>query len=236
MSGPAEWNNHEESLTPCQATHCHESLGFSLHARTRIDGQRQEGALTTEEQEELRRLRRECRRLTWERDFSRTGRGLLRQGMRLAYALIAVENASYPVSTMCRMLEVSWSGLYASQRRPRATPREDNNAELLERIWAVHGVIRGTHGAVRESTRRRCATDIQGRRVASNGGGAFDHVTRAGLDRPPCFPGNRGCGEANQKPVRRATPEVPHLRQGRHDVGISTELKALMVKHGRGPL
>jgi len=33
------------------------------------DGQGPEGALTTEEREELRRLRRECRRLTMERDF-----------------------------------------------------------------------------------------------------------------------------------------------------------------------
>ena len=33
------------------------------------DGQGPEGALTTEEREELRRLRRDCRRLTMERDF-----------------------------------------------------------------------------------------------------------------------------------------------------------------------
>jgi len=53
------------------------------------------GALTSEEREELGRLRRENRTLRMERDI-----------------LIAAEKATFPVRLLCRTLQVSRAGFY----------------------------------------------------------------------------------------------------------------------------
>jgi putative transposase len=56
--------------------------------------------------------------------------------------------ASYPVATMCRVLEVSTAGYYAwLARPPSARAREDD--VLTARIRDVHGRSRGTYGVPR---------------------------------------------------------------------------------------
>ena len=45
---------------------------------------------------------------------------------------MAVEKANYPVALMCRVLEVSRSGYYASKAKARPTLREAADAELVE--------------------------------------------------------------------------------------------------------
>jgi transposase InsO family protein len=50
---------------------------------------------------------------------------------------------------MCRVLGVSRSGWYSSQARLRPSEREIRDAELLERIRAIHGASRGTYGSPR---------------------------------------------------------------------------------------
>ena len=56
--------------------------------------------------------------------------------------------ASYPIATMCRVLEVSTSGYYAwRERRPSARARAD--AVLSRRIQEIHAKSRGTYGAPR---------------------------------------------------------------------------------------
>ena len=58
------------------------------------------------------------------------------------------EKANHSVATMCRVLGVSTSGYYAwRQRKPSTRAQED--AELMERIRAVHAASRGTYGAPR---------------------------------------------------------------------------------------
>ena len=55
---------------------------------------------------------------------------------------------SLPVATMCRLLDVSASGYYAwLERAPSA--RAVSDAELLEKIRAIHTASRGTYGAPR---------------------------------------------------------------------------------------
>ena len=55
---------------------------------------------------------------------------------------------SLPVATMCRLLDVSASGYYAwLERAPSA--RAVSDAELLEKIRAIHIASRGTYGAPR---------------------------------------------------------------------------------------
>jgi transposase InsO family protein len=61
---------------------------------------------------------------------------------------VKVHQAEYPVATMCRVLEVSTSGYYAwHERAPSA--RERSDAELSERIRAIHQRSRCTYGVPR---------------------------------------------------------------------------------------
>ena len=50
---------------------------------------------------------------------------------------------------MCRVLEVSRSGLYAWRRRARPSPREEREAELRGQIHDIHTASRGTYGSPR---------------------------------------------------------------------------------------
>jgi putative transposase len=56
--------------------------------------------------------------------------------------------AVHRVATMCRVLGVSSSGYYAWLRR-QASARQRADAELTERIQAIHAWSRGTYGAPR---------------------------------------------------------------------------------------
>jgi putative transposase len=59
-----------------------------------------------------------------------------------------VNQAHYPIVMMCRLLGVSPSGYYAWCQRPPA-PRTLADAELTERIRAIHRHSHGTYGAPR---------------------------------------------------------------------------------------
>lgn len=50
---------------------------------------------------------------------------------------------------MCRILEVSRSGLYAWRRRARPAPRERRDIELRSRIRVIHAESHGTYGSPR---------------------------------------------------------------------------------------
>ena len=66
----------------------------------------------------------------------------------MMYRFVERERASFPVATMCRVLEVSSSGFWAwSKRPPPARARSD--AELTTRIRDIHDESRGTYGAPR---------------------------------------------------------------------------------------
>jgi putative transposase len=54
----------------------------------------------------------------------------------------------YPITTMCRLLDVSASGHHAWQRRPPSA-RAQADAALLERIRRIHTMSQGTYGAPR---------------------------------------------------------------------------------------
>jgi len=56
--------------------------------------------------------------------------------------------ATYPIATMCRLLEVSTSGYYAWLKRPKSR-REQEDAKLVEQITTIHTKSRGTYGSPR---------------------------------------------------------------------------------------
>ena len=61
---------------------------------------------------------------------------------------MSANRASYPVSTMCRVLGVSLSGYYAWASRPPSA-RAKIDAALVERIGSIHAASHGTYGSPR---------------------------------------------------------------------------------------
>jgi len=64
------------------------------------------------------------------------------------FRFIAVEKANYPISLLCRMLEVSRSGFHAWESRA-PSDRDLADAWLAGRIREIHGESRQTYGARR---------------------------------------------------------------------------------------
>lgn len=66
----------------------------------------------------------------------------------MRYRFIEAEKAEYPIALMCRMLQVSRSGYYASRGRPES-PRSCANRKLLVDIRVAHERSRRTYGSPR---------------------------------------------------------------------------------------
>ena len=68
----------------------------------------------------------------------------------MIFAFIEAEKATYPVTVLCRCLEVSTSGFYEwCVRRSRPSKRTTANAALTEKIVEIHTQSRGTYGSPR---------------------------------------------------------------------------------------
>lgn len=77
------------------------------------------------------------------------------------FRFIAAEKANHPVDALCRALGVSRAGFYAWLGRP-ASARARRDAELLERVRAIHAESEGTYGWPRIHAELR----LQGLRVS----------------------------------------------------------------------
>ena len=77
-----------------------------------------------------------------------------------------MNQADYPVATMCRVLKVSKSGLYARRRRG-LSHRARNDIRLTAQIEAIHRHSHGTYGAPRvHAELRHHGTHVGRKRVA----------------------------------------------------------------------
>ncbi len=77
-----------------------------------------------------------------------------------------MNQARYPIATMCRLLEVSASGYHGWRGRP-ASARSQADAALLARIKAIHAASRETYGVPRIHAELAAeATSVGRKRVA----------------------------------------------------------------------
>src|SRR5205807_7443616 len=71
-------------------------------------------------------------------------------GVAMKYAFIREHQRDYPISTMCRVLEVAVSGLYAWLRRLGApSRRSQENTGVRERIVRIYHANRQVYGSPR---------------------------------------------------------------------------------------
>ncbi|MBN4060631.1 IS3 family transposase [bacterium AH-315-I20] len=105
-----------------------------------------------EQQAEMRRLKKELRRVTEERDIFKGGRGVLRKRIKARYAFIKSRQSKYSVVAMCKVLNVQRSGFYAWLKCPLSKRAEDDRL-LLQRIkqfWMESGFAYGYRNITRD--------------------------------------------------------------------------------------
>jgi putative transposase len=66
----------------------------------------------------------------------------------MRFAFMEDHWGAYPVSTMCRLMEVSRGGFYSWRRRP-VSAREQENRRLIVEIRAIHASRRRVYGSPR---------------------------------------------------------------------------------------
>ncbi|EFF8444893.1 MULTISPECIES: IS3 family transposase [Enterobacteriaceae] len=96
-------------------------------------------------QAEIRRLQKELKRVTDERDIFKKSRGVLRKAVRLRYAFIRDNSCCWPVRLLCRVLDVHPSGFYAWLQQPHS---QRHHADLrltgqIKQFWLESGCVYG---------------------------------------------------------------------------------------------
>ncbi|EBX9481601.1 IS3 family transposase, partial [Salmonella enterica subsp. houtenae] len=96
-------------------------------------------------QTEIRRLQKELKRVTDERDIFKKSRGVLRKTVRLRYAFIRDNTCFWPVRLLCRVLNVHPSGFYSWLQQPHS---QRHQADLrltgqIKQFWLESGCVYG---------------------------------------------------------------------------------------------
>ncbi|HGK3786987.1 TPA: IS3 family transposase [Klebsiella pneumoniae] len=95
-------------------------------------------------QAEIRRLQKELKRVTDERDIFKKSRGVLRKTVRLRYAFIRDNSSCWPVRLLCRVLDVHPSGFYAwLQPHSKRHQVDLRLTGQIKQFWLESGCVYG---------------------------------------------------------------------------------------------
>ncbi|AXR33000.1 IS3 family transposase [Salmonella enterica subsp. enterica serovar Miami] len=96
-------------------------------------------------QSEIRRLQKELKRVTDERDIFKKSRGVLRKAVRLRYAFIRDNTCCWPVRLLCRVLDVHPSGFYSWLQQPHSQRHQADLrlAGQIKQFWLESGCVYG---------------------------------------------------------------------------------------------
>jgi putative transposase len=81
----------------------------------------------------------------------------------MKFAFISEERVAFPVTTLCRLMEVSPSGFYASHGRP-VSARVRRDQELAEQVAAAHHASKRRYGSPRVHAELKAAGQQVGRK------------------------------------------------------------------------
>nr|WP_305763453.1 IS3 family transposase [Alteromonas macleodii] len=133
------------------------SLGISANMLGRwLKEQESEGAHAfrgngklTPEQEEIRQLRAENKRLKMEKEIPKKGDGLLCQRNQVKYGFITQHKKTWPISLMCQVLGVSRHNYYSAVRRNEQLEPDPQHDELIEWVQKIADASDFTYGVRR---------------------------------------------------------------------------------------
>ncbi|MEE3130858.1 MAG: IS3 family transposase [Pseudomonadota bacterium] len=133
------------------------SLGISANMLGRwLKEQESEGAHAfrgngklTPEQEEIRQLRAENKRLKMEKENLKKGNGLLCQRNKVKYGFITQHKKTWPISLMCQVLGVSRHNYYGAVRRNEQLEPDPQHDELIEWVQKIADASDFTYGVRR---------------------------------------------------------------------------------------
>ncbi|EBQ8600574.1 IS3 family transposase [Salmonella enterica] len=96
-------------------------------------------------QSEIRRLQKELKRVTDERDIFKKSRGVLRKAVRLRYVFIRDNTCCWPVRLLCRVLNVHPSGFYSWLQQPHSQRHQADLrlAGQIKQFWLESGCVYG---------------------------------------------------------------------------------------------
>ncbi|MDC0728531.1 IS3 family transposase [Phytobacter diazotrophicus] len=96
-------------------------------------------------QAEIRRLQKELKRVTDERDIFKKSRGVLRKAVRLRYAFIRDNTCCWPVRLLCRVLDVHPSGFYSWLQQPHSQRHQADRrlTGQIKQFWLESGCVYG---------------------------------------------------------------------------------------------
>ncbi|EKR9386360.1 IS3 family transposase [Raoultella ornithinolytica] len=96
-------------------------------------------------QAEIRRLQKELKRVTDERDILKKAGGVLRKAVRLRYAFIRDNSCCWPVRLLCRVLDVHPSGFYAWLQQPHSQRHQADRrlTGQIKQFWLESGCVYG---------------------------------------------------------------------------------------------